>query len=92
MGFTYKEIKRIVRFKERDNDEIRFSDFEIRDAVNEVIRYISNSQGLTNADFNEKQTWYDEKDYEPYCFRHLGVPLPDDFLALVAVKGKPHCS
>lgn len=90
MAFTYKEIKRIVRFKEKDNDEVRFSDFELKDAVNEVIRYISNSQALTNADFNEKQRWYDQKDYRPNNFKFLGVPLPDDFLALVAVKGKPH--
>lgn len=60
MSFKYKEIKRIVRFKEQDNNEIRFSDYDIKMAVNEVIRYLSNSLADSNSDFNEKIKVYDE--------------------------------
>lgn len=89
MAIAYKDIRRAVRFKERDNDEVRFSDYEIKDATNEAIRYLSNVLADSNADFNEKMAFYDAKDYG--CdFFHCGVKLPDDFLALVAVKGKPH--
>lgn len=104
MSFTYKDIRRMVRTKEKDNNEFTFSDYDIRDAVNEAIRYISGKLADSNADFNEKSRWYDERDYQykcdtddklhhhrPFSFKHDGVPLPDDFMALVAIKGKPHC-
>lgn len=50
----YEEIKRLIRFKEKDNNEIRFSDYEIKMAVNECIRYLNNSLALQNSDFLEK--------------------------------------
>lgn len=60
MTITYKELKRLVRFKERDNNEIRFSDYDIREALNECIRYFNNSYALQNSDFLEKLITYDE--------------------------------
>lgn len=51
---SYEEIKRLIRFKEKDNNEIRFSDYEIKMAVNECIRYLNNSLALQNSDFLEK--------------------------------------
>lgn len=104
MSFTYKEIKKIVRFKEQDNNEIRFSDYDIKMATNEVIRYLSNALANSNGDFNEKIKVYDEKeindelqneaeqdeDVARICFRIDGVELPEDFIAMVAIKGKLH--
>lgn len=54
MTITYKELKRLIRFKERDNNEIRFSDYDIKEALNECIRYFNNSYALQNSDFLEK--------------------------------------
>lgn len=89
MSMTYKEVKRTVRFKERDNDEARFSDYEIKEAVNEAIRYISNKLADSNADFNEKNKFYNRENCDEH-FVHHGAALPPDFLALVAVKRNPH--
>lgn len=89
MAIAYKDIRRAVRFKERDNDEVRFSDYEIKEATNEALRWLSNSLADSNADFNEKQRFYNQKDYAEN-FKCYGIELPDDFLSLVAVKGKPH--
>lgn len=88
MTLTYKEIRRAVRFKERDNDEAKFSDYEIKEAVNEAIRYLSNSLADTNADFNEKNMCYGDG-LPPGLLLHEGVPLPDDFLAIVSIKDNP---
>lgn len=89
MAITYKEIRKTVRWKEQDNNEARYSDYDIKFAVNEAIRYLSNALADSNADFNEKQRYYDQTDCN--CnFVENGISLPDDFLALVAVKGKPH--
>lgn len=107
MSITYKEILRRVRFKLKDNDEATTSDYEIRDCLNEVLRYVSMSNALSNADFNEKTIRYNEDDFygvccdnhydhhhdhkhHHFCFALDGVPLPEDFLSLVAVK--PHAN
>jgi len=87
MGFVYKDIRKTIRFKERDNDEIRFSDYEIKEATNEALRYISNELADTNADFNEKIMHYHDRDL--MCKIH-GTVLPEDFISLVAVKGDVH--
>lgn len=62
MTITYKELKRLIRFKSRDNNEIRFSDYDIREALNECIRYFNNSYALQNSDFLEKLKVYDENE------------------------------
>lgn len=59
---SYEEVKRLIRFKEKDNNEIRFSDYEVRMAVNECIRYLNNSFALQNSDFLEKAVDYIESD------------------------------
>ena len=61
MTITYKELKRLIRFKSRDNNEIRFSDYDIREALNECIRYFNNSYALQNSDFLEKTIVLDEE-------------------------------
>lgn len=62
MTITYKELKRLIRFKSRDNNEIRFSDYDIREALNECIRYFNNSYALQNSDFMEKHIDYDQNE------------------------------
>ncbi len=61
MAITYKELKRLIRFKCKDNNKIRFSDYDIKMSVNEVLRYVSNSYALQNTDFLEKMATFDEK-------------------------------
>lgn len=62
MTITYKELKRLIRFKSKDNNEIRFSDYDIREALNECIRYFNNSYALQNSDFLEKTIVLDEEE------------------------------
>lgn len=55
-----KEILRLVRYKQLDNNEIRFSDYDIKNALNESLRYIGQSQALQNSDFLLKLQKYNE--------------------------------
>lgn len=97
---TYEEVKRLIRFKEKDNNEIRFSDYEIKLAVNEVIRYLNNSYALQNSDFLEKVVTYIEEEYyyedveegeevveetTKQSFKTDGIELPEDFITLVSL-------
>lgn len=80
----YQEIKKLVRFKLKDNNELTYSDYEIKMAVNEVIRYLSVSQALNNSDFLNKGFSFDEG-HDHTNYRVCGVELPKDFVALVGV-------
>lgn len=60
MAITYKELRRLIRYKLKDNNEIRFSDYEIKEAFNECLRYFNSSYALQNSDFLEKSVTYDE--------------------------------
>lgn len=87
MAILYTEIRRLVRFKTKDINEIENSDYDIKMAVNEAIRYMSNSLALQNSDFLEKKETFAESDYPaPYSFKSDGVELPEDFIALVSVS------
>ena len=55
-----KKILRMIRSKVKDTDEVRFSDYEIIDAVNECIRYINVDFALKQSDFLEKIERYSE--------------------------------
>lgn len=55
-----KEILRLVRFKNKDNDEVEHSDYDIKNCINEALRYISQSQALQNSDFLTTSTIFDE--------------------------------
>ena len=37
MAITFKELNRLIRFKTKDFNETRFSDFEIRESINECL-------------------------------------------------------
>lgn len=53
-------VLRMVRQKEHDNDEVKFSDYDIQGALNEVLRYMS--ADLTNKDneYLQKLADYDQ--------------------------------
>ena len=58
---TVQKIIRLVRFKENDNDEIKYSDYDILSSLNEVIRYMNLRFSMMNSDFLEKAVVLDEK-------------------------------
>lgn len=74
-----KHVKEMVRWKEKDMDEVRFSDYEIYHAVNEVQRYLTARLSNMQSDVLER-----EKVYEIGDFVNGAVELPDDF---TSVKG-----
>ena len=76
---SYEEVRRLIRFKEKDNNEIRFSDYEIKMAVNECIRYLNNNLALLNSDFLEKAKDFTDVDTAE------GIDLPEDYIALISV-------
>ena len=77
---SFEEVKRLIRFKEKDNNEIKFSDYEVRMAVNECIRYLNNNLALLNSDFLEKALHITEE-----ANTSEGIELPEDFITLVSV-------
>lgn len=46
---TAAELKRLVRYKAGDNNEVKYSDYDVLQAINEVLRYIN--QYYINSDF-----------------------------------------
>lgn len=55
---TVKDIIQSVRYKQNDNNEVRFSDYDIIQCLNEALRYINRSFALKNSDFLEKVEEY----------------------------------
>ena len=74
-----KHLKEMVRWKEKDMDEVRLSDYEIYHAMNEVLRYIRARLANQQSDLLER-----EKVYEIGDFTNGAVDLPEDF---TSVKG-----
>lgn len=74
-----KHLKEMVRWKEKDMDEVRFSDYEIYHAMNEVLRYIRARLANQQSDLLER-----EKAYKVDDFTDGAALLPDDF---TSVKG-----
>lgn len=54
MSITAKRISRQVRYKLNDNDEVKYSGYDMLNAINESIRYLNQSYALSNSDFLEK--------------------------------------
>lgn len=59
---TVAELVRLIRFKQKDNNEIKFSDYDIIQSINECIRYVNQSFAMKNSDFLEKVTTYNQAD------------------------------
>lgn len=62
MTIVAKEVLRMVRFKQQDHNEIKFSDYDIKNALNEALRYIVQSQALQNSDFLDTVKYYSEEE------------------------------
>lgn len=71
-----------VRWKEKDTDALRFSDYEIWDALNEVLRYVSNRLAHLQSDVTERMRTYRDTGG---TFAEEGTTLPADFLSLQGV-------
>lgn len=54
------KILRAVRQKEQDNDEVKYSDYDIVSAINEAIRYLNISLVHKDSEFLRKSKDYDE--------------------------------
>jgi len=57
-----QKIIRLVRLKEKDNDELKYSDYDIISSLNEAIRYTNMRLSTMNSDFLEKAVVLDEKE------------------------------
>lgn len=62
MSIAAKEVLHLVRFKQQDHNEIKFSDYDIKNALNEALRYIVQSQALQNSDFLDAVKYYSEEE------------------------------
>jgi hypothetical protein len=74
-----KHLKEMVRWKEKDMDEVKFSDYEIYHAMNEVLRYLRAHLANMQSELLER-----EKVYKADDFTDGAALLPDDF---TSVKG-----
>lgn len=62
MSIAAKEVLRMVRYKQYDNNEIKFSNYDVQNALNEALRYIVQSQSLQNSDFLDTVKYYSEEE------------------------------
>lgn len=57
-----KQVMRLIRQKEKDNDEVRFSDYDIWQAVNECIRYLNASLSNKDSEYLQKSQDFIQND------------------------------
>lgn len=57
-----KKLLRMIRNKQQDNNEIKFSDYDILAALNECLRYVNQSFAMKNSDFLEKVKPYRQEE------------------------------
>jgi hypothetical protein len=77
-----KKLVWIIRSKQKDADETKFSDWDILNAVNECLRVMANEFSLRNSDFFEKEKFFEADEVLN------GVDLPDDYITLRKVITK----
>ena len=56
------QVVRLLRHREGDNDEVKFSDYDILDSLNSVIRYLSISLANKGDQYLQHVKDYDEKE------------------------------
>lgn len=56
------KVLRVVRQKEQDNDEVKYSDYDIVSAINEIIRYLNISLVHKDSEFLRRSKDYDERE------------------------------
>lgn len=74
-------LVRKIRFKQKDLHEIKYSDYEIVQAINEALSYLNQSMALGNSEYLEKDKKYILDNEENIN----GVSLPYDFMTLISV-------
>ena len=80
-------ILSLIRWKERDTDEVRFSDYELMEALNEALRYVGARLANKQSDLLERTADYDAQESG-----EDGAPLPEDFTSIKGVYRKgSHC-
>lgn len=85
-----KKLISLIRYKQKDHNEVKFSDYDILQALNECVRYVNQRFSLRNADFLEKMHNFVESEInadleQKVDFSVTGVELPVDFLVLVNI-------
>jgi hypothetical protein len=55
-------VLRLVRQKEHDNDEVKYSDYDIREAINEVLRYINVSLANKGSEYLQTVKVFDQNE------------------------------
>lgn len=82
MAIEVSKLIRKIRLKAMDFDEIKYSDYQIINAINDVIEYLNASYALRNSDFLEKAKEYHLTSEQ----MQKGVTLPYDFMTLVGLN------
>lgn len=86
MAIEVSKLIRKIRLKAVDFDEIKYTDYQIINAINDVIDYLNASYALRNSDFLEKIKEYHLSTEE----LNSGVSLPFNFVTLVGVNDCEH--
>lgn len=60
MMIEASRVLRMVRQKEQDNDAVKYSDYDIEQAINEVIRYLSIDLAHKDSEYLRHSKDYDE--------------------------------
>lgn len=82
MAIEVSKLIRKIRLKAMDFDEIKYSDYQIINAINDVIEYLNASYALRNSDFLEKVKEYHLTSEQ----MQKGATLPYDFVTLVGMN------
>lgn len=72
---TVQELKNLIRYKLKDNNEVQYSDYDIIQAINEVLRYVN--QYYINSDFLEKVQHYRQDDMNREIDEYNASLTPD---------------
>jgi hypothetical protein len=54
-------VLRLVRQKEQDNDEVKYSDYDIQGAINETLRYLNVSLANKGSEYLQKVDVFDQE-------------------------------
>ena len=79
-----QDLIRKIRYKANDLNEVKYSDYDILQAINEVIDCINLNKSLQNSDFLEKAETFNQDNYTD-DFSTEGLTLPYDFITLVGI-------
>jgi hypothetical protein len=101
MAINVKKLVYKIRYKANDLNEVQYSDFDVKEAINDCIRYLNQEKSMKNSDFLEKikhyvqdemnaevQEYNEQHPTEPkplYDFPTTGAEIPEDLISLVDI-------